>query len=224
MGDYYATSDMWGASGTGMRQHTVFCKPENAGGVGSWFADAMIPADSGGSVKSYPNEHADYMWLGGRNNVEPPVSDYPTLTATWHHNSPDTCAGCSYDWSHEMWLNHYAVEVMIWTDYKVQTPAFADATLQDTVTIDGRSWEVWRAVWGGTGTSRDGYIVFLPADHQPVTGGTMDLRAFLGYMQPRGWLGAAPTISAITYGVELCNTGGVSKRFDVLDYKITPLS
>jgi hypothetical protein len=92
---------------------------------------------------------------------------------------------------------------------------------------------VWRAVWGGTGTSRDGYIVFMPTAG-PITSANLNLTAFLAYMEGKTgptatpgvtgpWLGANPTLSSVTYGVEVCQTGGATKAFDVTDFSVSPL-
>jgi hypothetical protein len=226
MGEYYAAEDEWGAGGTGLAQHTVFCSHTADGNSPYWYAEATTPAGADGSVKSYPNAHLDYHnWANGS---EPSVFDVdrdPTtanvLRSSFTHTGPGTCAGCSYDWAQEIWLNGYAVEVMIWTQYQTQHPSFADATKVDTVTIQGHTFEVWRAVWGGTGTSRDGYIVFLPATQ--FSSENWDLMPFVTYMNGKGWLGSAPTLSSVTYGVEICQTGGATKRFDVTDFSVTPL-
>ena len=228
MGEYDVSADMWGAGGTGLEQHSVFCSRTPDGNSPYFYAEASTPAGASGSVKSYPNAHMDFHHWG--NNTEPSINDVDrnpatpnVLTTTFAHQGPGTCTGCSYDWAHELWLNDYAVEVMVWTDWKVQHPSFADATKVETVTVDGRSWEVWRAVWGGTGNSRDGYIVFLPANGQPITSGTFNDIAFLNYLKGKGWIGTAPTLSAVTYGVEICQTGGQSKRFDVTNFSVSPL-
>jgi hypothetical protein len=225
MGEYYVSADRW--NDIDLTQQSVFCSRTPDGNSPYFFAQASTAADADGSVKSFPNAHVDFHHWG--DNTEPSIDDVDrnpatpnVLTTTFAHQGPSTCTGCSYDWAQEMWLNDYAVEVMIWTDYKTQHPGFVSDYVE-TVNVDGRSWDVYRAVWGGTGTSRDGYIVFLPANGQSITSGTFNNIAFLTYLKGKGWLGTAPTLSAVGYGVEICQTGGQSKRFDVTNFSVSPL-
>jgi hypothetical protein len=228
MGEYYVSSDMWGAGdGSDMYQHSTFCSRTSDGNSPYWAIQARTLANADGSVKSYPNAHMDYHHWG--TDAEPSVYDVDgnpatpnTLTSTFAHQGPGSCPGCSYDWAQELWLNQYAVEVMIWTDWKTQDPGWVSDYVE-TVTVDGRSWKVYHAVWGGTGTSRDGYIVFLPANGQPITSGTFNDMAFIKYLDGKGWIGPAPTLSQVTYGVEICTTAGATMPFTVSNFSVTPL-
>ena len=164
--DYYADAGLWNSgSPYNVTQHSVFCDHD------SWYAIVTDnDAQHDGAVKNYPNTHLDYHnWATG---TEPSLTAYPALHSRFAHDT-EANAG-SYNWSYDIWLNGVgwngsSTEVMIWTDYKNRVPW--PISVAKNLTVDGRQWNLWRE------DTAHGFQ-FLPADGQPITSGTFDLRAF----------------------------------------------
>ena len=210
MDPYYADAGMWNANGYPVYQKTVFCDHD------SWYADIKMNNNSGdGAVKTYPNTHVDFHNWG--TGIEPALSSIPSLSSTFAHKSP-TGTGLSYNWAFDLWLNQYDTEVMIWTDYANRGPW--ENKVASNVTIDGRQWDLWKAACCDA-------MAFMAAgqtsNNASFSGGTVNLKAFLNYLQNRGLVSQQATLTAVDYGVEAVSTGNVVKRFDVTDFSVTPL-
>jgi hypothetical protein len=80
----------------------------------------------------------------------------------------------------------------------------------ETVTFDGRSYEVHRS---------GSYIAFVATKN--VTSGTLNLLSFFEHIISKGWIPDTSTVSAIDYGVELVSTNGMDARFEVNDFTLT---
>ncbi len=208
---YYADAGLWNSGPPyNVSQHTVFCDHD------SWYATVTNnDAQGDGAVKNYPNTHLDYHnWADG---TEPSLTDYPALHSRFAHQTEATAG--SYNWSYDIWLNGVgwdgrSTEVMIWTDYKNRVPW--PISVVKGITIDGRQWNLWRE------DTAHGFQ-FVPADGQPITSGTFDLRAFFDALIVRGFIKSTDTLGQVGYGVETVSTNNVPKRFDVTDFSVWPL-
>jgi hypothetical protein len=97
---------------------------------------------------------------------------------------------------------------MIWTDNFNQVPA---GSVEDTVTFDGRTYDVYNA---NNGT----FISFV--DRTNVTSGTLDLLSFFDYVITH-FAPADSTLGAIDYGIEIVSTDGQDATFEVNDFSVT---
>jgi hypothetical protein len=209
--DYYADAGLWNSGPPyNVTQHSVFCDHD------SWYAVVTDnDAQHDGAVKNYPNTHLDYhSWADG---TAPSLTAYPDLHSRFAHQT-EANAG-SYNWSYDIWLNGVgwdgsSTEVMIWTDYKNRVPW--PVSVVKNITVDGRQWNLWRE------DTAHGFQ-FLPADGQPITSGTFDLRAFFNALINRGFIKSTATLGQVDYGVETVSTNSLPKRFDVTDFSVWPL-
>lgn len=193
---YFVFNNMWGINGYSVTQTLYACS------YSDWYVVANMNNNSGdGAVKTYPNSHRDF-------NNEPAISSLRSITSTFAETSPG--AGI-YEDAYDIWLNGIATsgstEVMIWTENHGQTPS---GSRQGTVTIDGRSWTVWKA--------SGNYVAFVASSN--FTSGTMNLLAFFQWIIGKGWIPASSTLGQVDYGVELVSTNSVPATFTFSDFSV----
>jgi len=195
---YFVYNNMWGISGYNVTQTLYACS------YSDWYVVADMNNDSGdGHVKTYPNSHRDF-------DNEPAISSLNSVTSTFAETSPDTGI---YEDAYDIWLNGIATsgstEVMIWTQNQGQVPSGSVAA---TVTLDGRSWTVWRS------TANGNYIAFVANSN--FTSGTMNLLAFFQWITGQGWIPGNSTLGQVDYGVELVSTNSVPATFTFSDFSV----
>jgi hypothetical protein len=96
----------------------------------------------------------------------------------------------------------------------IQTDATAnsdyDCAAKTTATFDGMPWHLCvfgsERVWK-PGTDDQHYV------KQPS--GTIDIKAFLTWMEQNGYLDKGSTWTAGSYGFEICDTGGTNENFQM---------
>jgi hypothetical protein len=192
---YFVYNNMWGIAGYQVSQTLYACSYSN------WYVVATMNNNNGdGRVKTYPDSQKDFS--------EPRISGLSSVTSTFAETSPGTGI---YEDAYDIWLNGVATsgstEVMIWNDNHHQVPS---GSVQGTVTIDGRSYTVWR---NGT------YIAFVASAN--FTSGTMDLLAFFKWIMAKGWIPGNSTLGQVCYGAELVSTNGVPATFSFSDFSVT---
>lgn len=201
-GEYYVHNNMWNADGYTVSQSLAACSHQN------WSVTVTADDSAGdGAVKTYPNVHKDYHdWGTGK---EPLLSAYPTLTSTFAATAPRTGV---YNVAYDIWLNGVPGnnEVMIWTENRGQTPA--GDRVATGLSFSGTTWDLYA-------TDDNSYLAFVPA--QPLTRGTLDLKAFLDYLVAKGRVPANSTLGQICYGVEVVSTDGKPATFQFTDFSIT---
>lgn len=193
---YFVYNDMWGISGYSVSQTLSACSYSN------WYVTATMNNDNGdGHVKTYPNSHRDW-------DSEPAISSLQSVTSTFAETSPGTGI---YEDAYDIWLNGIAdsgsTEVMIWTENHGQVPSGNQVA---TVTLDGRSWAVWKA---------GSYIAFVASSN--FTSGTMNLLTFFQWIMGQGWIPGNSTLGQVDYGVELVSTNGVPATFSFSDFSVS---
>ena len=192
---YFVYNNMWGISGYSVTQTLYACSSSD------WYVVADMNNDSGdGHVKTYPNAHRDF-------DNEPAISSLQSVTSTFAETSPGTGI---YEDAYDIWLNGIATsgstEVMIWTENHGQVPSGSQVA---TVTLDGRSWAVWRA---GT------YIAFVATSN--FTSGTMNLLTFFQWIIGQGWMPSSSTLGQVDYGAELVSTNNVPATFTFSNFSV----
>lgn len=195
LGGFYVDTDTWNAANYDVSQTMYVCDYDN------WYVVANMNNDAhDGAVKTYPNVHKDF-------NDAPTIGSFNTISSSFAHSGPHVGI---YEFAYDIWLNGVAssgsTEVMIWTDNYKQVPSGSSL---DTVTYDGRSYDVYRS---------GSYIAFVDKDN--VTSGTIDLLSFFHYVIDKGWIPATSTLGAIDYGVELVSTDGKDATFEVNDFSL----
>jgi hypothetical protein len=196
---------MWNAAGNDVSQTLYVCSDA------SWYVVDTIPADTSTAVKTYPNEHVDYInWVTG---VSPLLSHYKKITSGYAGQGPRTGI---YEFAYDIWLNGFGTghnEVMIWTQNHGQTPG--GSLIASDIKISGRSWDLWAS-------SDNSYIAFVPSDGRAYPSGTLDLTAFFNYLIQQGRVLSTSTLSQIDYGIEVVSTGGGTVRYNVTNFWVHP--
>jgi len=192
---YFVYNNMWGISGYSVTQTLYACS------YSDWYVVADMNNDSGdGHVKTYPNAHRDF-------DNEPAISSLQSVTSTFAETSPGTGI---YEDAYDIWLNGIATsgstEVMIWTENHGQVPSGSQVA---TVTLDGRSWAVWR----------DGTYIALVATSN-FTSGTMNLLTFFQWIISQGWMPSNSTLGQVDYGAELVSTNNVPATFTFSNFSV----
>jgi hypothetical protein len=164
---------------------------------GNWYVVANANTHFGG-VLTYPNTGFD---------MTGPVDSYSSVTSSFNASIPtnaQTAGWAAYD----LWFNNWADEVMIQTDITANSDY--DCTAKTSATIDGAPWHL--CVFGSERVWKPG------TDDQHMrntTSGTINIQAFLTWMEQNGDLPAASTWTAGSYGFEICDTGGANETFQL---------
>jgi len=193
-GGYFVYNNEWNASGHTGSQTMYVCNYNN------WYVVANWTDDGSHAVLTYPNVQANFRSV--------PISSFSTLTSTFGETDPHVGI---YEDAYDMWINGLAsagsTEMMIWTNNFGQRPS---GSLVATVTLDGRSFHVYRA---GT------YIAFVAAVNS--TSGTLNMLPFFDYAIARAWMPATSVLDQIGYGVELVSTNGTPQTFTFNNFSVT---
>ncbi len=201
-GGYVVHNNMWNVSGYNVSETLSACAYNN------WSVTATADNRSGdGAVKTYPNVHKDYHdWSTG---AEPLLSSFSTIKSTFAATSPHVGI---YNVAYDIWLNGVPGnrEIMIWTDNYRQVPA--GSRVASGVSLSGHTWDVYA-------TSGNGYLAFVPS--QPMTQGSLDLKAMLDWLTAQGRIPANSTLGQICFGVEVVSTDGQPATFNFTDFSIT---
>ena len=173
---------------------------------GNWFAVCNMPAGNL-SVISYPNT--------GQYFNEAPLANYASMYSTYSddiniNTNPGSIAEAAYD----MWFNAYHDEVMIQVDFigdaarprcdvandVITTVAFGGSNgvplLNWNLCVFG-SEKIWQLATGvNTSTMK------------------VDILSMVLWLQTHGYMTSNnSTITAISFGIEVCSTGGVNENF-----------
>jgi hypothetical protein len=169
----------------------------HASNPGNWYVIANANTHFGG-VLTYPNTG---FWMGGA------IDSYSSVTSSFGTTIPDNARTAGWA-AYDLWFNSWHDEVMIQTD--VNANSFYDCTPKTTATIDGQPWHM--CVFGAERVWKPG-----TDDHHLLnrTSGTIDIKAFLTWMEQHGYLHAGSTWTAASYGFEICDTGGANETFRV---------
>jgi hypothetical protein len=176
---------------------------------GSWHVTANMPAGNT-AVVSFPNTGADYD--------EKPLSSFGSVVSSFSETSPGAGPGKqnNYDTGFDLWLNHWNNEVMIQMDnYGSQSvgtcPFIATATFGGSNGVPVQHWGLCQ--FGSE------LIWQLSQGHEPT--GSVDILSMLTWLEDARYLPAASTVTAFSYGFEICSTGGQNETFGVNSFSIT---
>jgi hypothetical protein len=201
---YYASNNMWAASGYDVSQTMKVCSP------GNWAVRTRADNRSGdGAVKTYPNVHRDYHnWGTGH---EPKISAFSSLSSTFASRSPHVGI---YNGAYDIWINGVAdggsTELMIWTDNHRQVPA--GRVVKKGLEFSRRTWKLWA-------TDDHRYLAFVP--NKPIRHGSMALKKRLGWLASHGYLPHGSTLGQVDFGYEIVSTNGVFHKFKIDRFKVT---
>jgi hypothetical protein len=177
---------------------------------GNWYAVANIPAGNT-SVVSFPNTGQDIAWVNG---TPPPLSGYTSIYSSFSENMNGTSrtdAEAAYD----IWLNNWKNEVMIQHDFSALRTRCD--TLEATATFGGsggvpvQRWNLCQfgseLIWQLAGRS----------EHS----GKVNILAMLTWLVGHRYLPQRSGLTALSYGFEICSTGGRPETFRVNGFSIS---
>jgi hypothetical protein len=176
---------------------------------GDWYATANMPAGNT-SVVSFPNTGQNIEWVHG---APPPLSSYSSIYSSFSENMNETSrtdAEAAYD----IWLDNWNYEVMIQHDFSALRPRCgsieATATFGGSGGVPVQSWKLCQfgteIIWQLVGNEHSGSV---------------DILTMLTWLEKHGYLPHGSGLTALSYGFEICSTGGRPEAFSVSRFSIT---
>jgi hypothetical protein len=157
---------------------------------------------------SFPNVGQQYYYT---NTLAGFSSIYSSFTENMNQAS-----GTSAEAAYDIWLNNWGNEVMIQHDIvnRGTCQAAATATFGGSGGVPVQSWNLCvygsELIWQLTGTGEQS--------------GRVDILAMLTWLENKGYLPKASGLTDISYGFEICSTGGRAETFAVSGFSITATS
>ena len=225
-GPYTNPQTMVGTSGDVTVGNDVWSPPEgswsqtlNVTNAGSWNVVANFPADT--SVHSFPNTGQTQDWIDGT-QLPAALSTWSSMISTYSvtlNAHSGTVAEAGYD----LWLNDWNTEVMIQTD-------FAGDSLRPRCDVNGDV--ITSATFGGT----DGVpvqrwnlcqfgseVIWQPSTGTNYPSDRVNVMAMLTWLENHGngkYLAKNPTLTAVSFGFEICSTGGKNQTLQVNNFSL----
>jgi hypothetical protein len=170
---------------------------------GNWYVTAKMPARNT-AVVSFPNTGQQYYYT---NTVAGFTSIYSSFSENMHPAS-----GTSAEAAYDIWLNNWGNEVMIQNDIvnRGTCPTRAVATFGGSGTVPVQLWSLCEygseLIWQLSGRGEKS--------------GTVDIRAMLTWLISHGYLHRGSSLTDISYGFEICSTGGLPETFTLSRFSI----
>jgi hypothetical protein len=177
---------------------------------GNWYVTAEMPAGNT-AVVSYPNTGTPYG--------EKPLSSFHRITSSFSesmHAVSQTSAWAAFD----LWFNNWSDEVMIQNDFAGNGPCppAATHTFGGSDGVPVQSWNLCvfgsERVWKLAGNSG-------PESTSNEQSGSVDILSMLTWMENNGYLLHNSTVTDLSYGFEICSTGGKPETFTVSGFSIS---
>jgi hypothetical protein len=170
---------------------------------GNWYTTASMPAGNT-AVVSFPNT--------GQNYPETPLSGFTSIYSSFAesmHPTKETSAEAAYD----IWLNNWNNEVMIQHDIvnRGSCPVLTTTSFGGSGGVPAQQWNLCK--YGSE-------LIWQLAGHGQQAG-SVNVLAMLTWLIDNGYLPGKTTLTAISYGFELCSTGGKPETFTVSKFSIT---
>jgi hypothetical protein len=178
-----------------------------ATGPSDWSVTANMPAPNR-SVVSFPNIGDMYYNSTTADKLSNFSAIHSSFTEDMHATSA-TSAWAAYD----IWLNSWSNEVMIQVDFSLNgaCPAVGSATFGGSGGVPVQHWNLCKygseLIWKLTGGNEQS--------------GTVDILAMLTWLENHGYLPAGSNLTDISYGWELCSTGGKPETFTLSRFTVT---
>jgi hypothetical protein len=174
-----------------------------ASGPGNWHVTADMPAGNT-AVVSFPNTGAAYSEL--------PLSRFSEIYSSFSENMNATSATSAWA-AYDLWFNHWGNEVMIQHDFAGNGPCTFLATQ-----VFGGSGGVPVQKWG---LCRFGSELIWKLTGGNEQTGSVDILSMVTWLEKHGYMPSRSTITDLSYGFEICSTGGRDENFQVSSFSIT---
>lgn len=172
-------------------------------GPGSWHISANANTNFGG-VLTFPN--TGWYMTGS-------VDSYSSVTSSFSTTIPHNAKTAGWS-AYDLWFNNWNDEVMIQTD--IAANSYYDCANKTSATFGGMPWHM--CVFGSERVWKPG----TDDQHKDLMpSGSVNVKAMLVWMEQHGYLPAASTWTAGSYGFEVCDTGGTTETFQVNSFSWT---
>ena len=227
-GPYNSYSPISGTTGNVTVGNDVWSPPSgswsqtlNVTSPGNWNAVANFPAGQT-RVHSFPNIGQTQNWINGT-NLPALLSSWSSMLSSYSVNlnaHSGTVAEAAYD----LWLDDWKNEVMIQTDFAGDSLRPRCDVLGDVVTkqtfggADGVPVRSWNLCQFGS------ELIWQPSTGTNYSSGKVNVMAMLTWLENHGngkYLPVNPTLTAISFGIEICSTGGQNETFHVNNFSFT---
>jgi hypothetical protein len=214
-GEITVGNDVWSPPSGSWSQTLYVTSPDR------WSVVANFPAGLT-SVHSYPNTGQTQNWITGT-QLPAPLSSWSSMLSSYSVNL-STNKGNVGEAAYDLWLNDWHNEVMIQTDFvgdslRPRCDVLGDVTARQTFGgTDGVPVQRWNLCQFGSET------IWQPATGTNYPSGKVNVMAMLNWLENNGnrkYLPKNSTLTAISFGIEICSTGGRNSSFQVNDFSFT---
>lgn len=177
---------------------------------GDWNVTANMPAGNT-AVVSFPNTGATYN--------EQPISKFSAIYSSFSEKMPHNSQTSGWA-AYHLWFNNWADEVMIQHDFSKNGPCtpVVTHTFDGSHSVPKQRWHLCifgsERVWKLAGGSS-------PEGTKNEPSGSVNIESMLTWMEGHGYLPKNSTITALSYGFEICSTGARNEQFSVSSFSIT---
>jgi hypothetical protein len=174
---------------------------------------------TGTSVRSFPNTGQTQDWINGT-NLPAALSTWSSMVSSYSV-SLNAHRGTVGEAAYDLWLDNWNNEVMIQTD-------FAGDSLRPRCDVNGDV--ITTQTFGGTNgvpvqrwnlCQFGSEVIWQPPTGTNYSSDKVDVMAMLTWLEKNGggkYLPANPTLTAISFGFEICSTGGQDQSFKVNNF------
>jgi hypothetical protein len=194
----YVAQDVWNPiDGWSQTLHAI--------NPGRWYVTANMPAGNT-AVVSFPDVGQQYYY---RNTL----ADFSSIRSSFAENMHPT-RGTSAWAAYDIWLNNWNNEVMIQHDFANQGPCDTAATASFGGS-GGVPVQNWKLCDFG-----DELVWQLSGGKENEQTGSVDILAMLNWLVSHRYLPKASGLTNISYGWEICSTGGQNETFTLSRFTI----
>lgn len=150
------------------------------------------------AVEAYESAQYNYDNTSG----EETISEISQMTSDFSQSMPTGSLGTNgfdAEAAYDIWLNNYALEVMIWVDNQGQTPTGSEVGTAD---LGGTNYTVF---FGGSTYS------FVIDNNE--TSGTVNIQDALDWLVSNEGVSSSSYMTQFNFGWEICSTDGQSDTF-----------
>jgi hypothetical protein len=224
-GDIDVSNNVWSPPSGSSWTQTI-----NATGGSNWNVSADYPA-GGTSVLSFPNTGEDQNWLSGQSNVTAPLSSWSAISSSYNVSIPSN-SGAVGEAAYDLWLNNWDNEVMIQTD-------FVGDSLRGRCDVDGDDITT-QAFVNESGVSQNwnlcqfgSELIWQPGTGTNFSSDNVNVLAMLDWLENNSpstatgsgstttFLPANSDLTALSFGFEICSTGGTADTWTLNDLSWT---
>jgi hypothetical protein len=176
----------------------------HAADPGNWFVTASMPVRNT-SVVSFPNVAQQYYYTNT-------LADFSSIYSSFSENMHPV-SGTSAEASYDIWLNDWKNEVMIQHDIvnRGTCPAAATATFGGSGGVSVQHWNL----------CKNGSELIWQLSGKAEQSGRVNILGMLTWLVSHRYLPKGSGLTAISYGFEICSTGGQPETFTVGRFSIS---